>query len=196
MHLYLLDPKDECDPVRPWCNEFVAANTCAGCKSLNHTLRETGVDVRVANQPGRGAVGGIAWPSVGIARDGFLDLFDDEVTRHLRLGRVLSASGDPIDGYATFLGSRPLPIRGGVKSTHRECPQCGRFCYCPVGSWYVTSDAVSGQGVYEAVGGWLVLREDMFQRIDRMKWRGFRVGKLPVRDDPLDQIERFPENYY
>ena len=57
--------------------------------------------------------------------------------------------------------------------------------------------ALRSLDVYESgFGSGLFVKEHILARIDRKRWKGIQVGKLPVIDEPQDGIAEFPENWY
>jgi hypothetical protein len=196
--MYLVHTKSVCECDDGWAESFQAGSECPGCGALAAERQAGPIDVRVKRKPDISALNFASPVLVHIARTDFLKLFQEEVDRHLLVGRVCNTSGRQIRGFATYFGRRPLMIRGGPKSTRRYCGECGQFVYYPLGKWYVMRESLTGQGLYEGCGpgGGLVITAELRERIERGKWKGIWITKLPIRDEPLDGIEKFPENYY
>ncbi len=195
MCVVAIEPKSSCECAHGWCEEFRKRHVCSGCGALERSLRERPVDVRVEYTPDASAVNFASPIPVGIIRMDFLALLGAEAADCLLLGQVLDRSGSPIPGFSTFVGKKPLVVRGGPESTRRYCDTCGRFVYYPLGNDYVMRQTLTGQPVYEG-GASLVMTPELSRRIERGKWKGIYITRLPIRDEPLDGIECFPENYY
>jgi len=196
MRVFHLHTKSSGDDLDEWYDQFRRTHKCQGCGALGLDVRTGPIDVYLAHKPDRSALN-VSHLLIGIIRIDFMRLFEPEFLQCLLVGDVLDRHGNPIEGFATFHSSKPIPIRSGPESTHRVCDKCGRFVYSCVGDEdYVMRDCLTGQPVYEAGMGDILLTEELYSRIDRKKWKGFWVDELPVRDTPLDGIDVFPENYY
>jgi hypothetical protein len=196
MCLVIIEPKSHCETAHNWNNGFRERHMCPGCSALDRAFRRCSLDIPLEYPPDISAVNFAYLPYVGIIRMDFLCLFEDEIDDHLSLGRVLSKTRKPIPGFATYIGRKPLAIRGGPESSGRTCERCGRFVYSPLGEQYVMRDALTGQPLYEGDRASLVVTKELASRIQRGRWKGIYVSDLPIRDEPLDGIEEFPENYY
>lgn len=196
MGLYLLSTKSICRPPKEWWEEFRGRNMCRGCGVLHADLRRRSLAARVEETPDASAINSVNPPGIGIIRADFLELFRAEAQKHLHLGPVLDAAGNILSRFLTFVGERPLPVRGESDSDRRSCEVCGRFVYWPSGDWYVMRSSLTNQTVYETSTEDLAVTEAIRKRIVPGKWKGMWITKLPVRDEPLDGIENFPENYY
>ena len=65
-----------------------------------------------------------------------------------------------------------------------------------MGDEYVMHNAIREGGIHAAEPYGLVLDDQLCQRIERGRWKGIWITELPIRDDPLDGIDDFPEDYY
>jgi hypothetical protein len=194
-HLYLVHTKSICEVDSVWRDEFSKTHMCPGlgCGAIIG-LKSHGVNIWLRDKPDISAVNAIIIPGVNIARCDFLELFADEVQRYLFLGEVF-VNGILCSNYVTFSGDKPLLIRGGAKSRfYGCCRMCGRIRYSPAYPWYVLKDyLLSDQPVYEAWNaGGLVLNEELKNRIQRGKWKGIYITKLPIIEQPNDGIVDLP----
>ncbi len=193
MKLFVVSSKSSCEADHEWAEKFRSECKCPGCGARKRECLERPIDVRLNQKPDISALNTVMPVSVSIVRTDFLNLFADEAPRWFLIGRVLDATGCPVEGFASYVGRKRLIIRGGPESTRRTCDVCGRFVYCPLGSWYVMRSSLTGQPLYEGEVANLVLTEEMRMRIDRKRWKGIYVCELPVRDEPLDGISDFPD---
>jgi hypothetical protein len=139
-------------------------------------------------------------PLVCIVQRAFLESFGDSVKSNLTIGSVFLKNGELISDYVACLGKKPIVIRGGVRySKSRVCGECGSFRYSAYGTpdTYLLKSSLTELMLYqEAASSGLVVNEELRNRIDKKRWKGFTIQKLPVLDEPRDGIENFPENYY
>lgn len=198
MLLYRIHTKSLAEAEDAWYEQYHIAHDCPGCPRMDRRLRQTGVDVRLADRPEPAAVNAVSRTEIQFARKDFLDLFASEVDAWLKLGRVLGPDGKPYDEYATFIAEKPLVLRGGPASTRRTCEVCGCFRYLPMPhtDWHVTTDSLTGQPIYECEYHGMIVTEELHARIERGRWKGIYISKIPVLDEPLDGIAKFPERYY
>ena len=157
-------------------------------------------------KPGIAAVSCTSRGNVSFARKDFLELFSEEVKEYLTLGSVYTAGGKKLEKFATFMGKERLLIRGdpapkppiqksGEKPVFfltccNPCSLCGHPRYIPFYPYYLLKEYLTGQPVYESGGTKsLVINEELCQRIDRKKWKGIYITKLPVIDKPKDEID-------
>lgn len=179
-----------------WYDSFHAEKECTGCRALRHEFRLRPIDVEVERKPDSSALN-FAGPSlIGIIRREFLRLFESEARKHLNIGRVFDRHGNVLIGFVSFVGEKPLPIRGGPESDHRICEACGRFVYSPDSRRYFMRSDLTGQPLYYVSPCGLAMTAGLVERIDRRIWKGIWIEKLPVRDIALDGIEHFPEYFW
>ena len=147
--------------------------------------------------PDISAVNNVEPPGINIARCDFLDLFAEEVNKYLKLGKVFASDGTEIEGYVTFVGEKCLPLRGGEKSKYfGKCKVCGQIRYWPAYPWYILRDNLFDQPLFESWGlNGLIITEELKSRIEKGKWKGIYITKLPVLDEPRDGIEDFPKDF-
>jgi hypothetical protein len=196
MYVYRLHTKSICDADDTWYREFDATHRCARCHALKGRLRLRGIDVLLQRPPDIAALNYVSRAEVELARRDFLELFAHEAQTYLKLGRVLLKDGSPCDEYATYIAEKPLILRGGAKSHSWTCDVCGTFRYRPGLDWYVIRASLTGQPLYECEFGGLIVTAELRNRIERGRWKGIYVTKIPVVDEPQDGIAEFPENYY
>jgi hypothetical protein len=184
-----------CDDEKEW-SRWVRENcTCPGCGAFKREWRTKPMDVHLAYKPDGSAIN-VTSAGLGVIRSGFMALFEAEMRPQFFFGKVFDRKGNAIDGYETFIGRKPLAVRAGPESERRHCDVCNRFVYIPLGDEYLLRSSLSSQPIYGDPAAHLVVSEALYARIDRKVWKGFYVTKLPVRDEPLDGIDEFPDNYY
>lgn len=197
MGLYRIHTKSICHPDDRWLAAMKADCICPGygCNEIYPHLRSQGVDVCVEERPDIAAINCVSMPGVSIARRDFLDLFADEVSKYLKLGRVFTSDGELLDGYVTFIGQRRLLLRGGAQSRFfGVCKTCGHARYWPGYPWYVLRGSFVEQPLYESCGvNGLIVTEELKGRIEKGKWKGIRITKLPIVDKAKDGIKEMTE---
>lgn len=196
MFIYIVASKTLVDAAAGWLDEFAKTSTCPECYHFDRSLRQTGFDVRVATHPGPSALNEVEPPGVSIARSDFLGLFAEESHRYLKLGKVLDEEGQQIPGYVSYIGLKPLLIRGGAKTRSLFCASCGAFRYVPMNDWYVLHRDLTEQTLYQTSQGGLAMTDELRKKISKGVWKGILIGRLPVVEQPQDGIVEFPENYY
>jgi len=144
MLLYFIHTKSICSPYSAWLRNFLAKHACPECEMIYPDVRSRGLDVYVDEPPDIAAVNGVGAEPMSIARRDFLDLFADEVSKYLKLGRVFTADGTLVEGFVTFAGEKRLLLRGSAQSTINPCPICGCLRYMPEYPWYVLKTLCRG----------------------------------------------------
>ena len=124
--LYYIHTKSMCEDDIDWFHEFRKTHECKGCGALRREKRRSPIDVVLAHRPDRSAIN-VCHVGIGIIRADFLTVFDEELRRYFCIGRVLDRRRAEIDGFATFISTKPVPLRGGPNSAQRYCDECGRF---------------------------------------------------------------------
>ena len=116
------------------------------------------------------------------------------VNEYLETGSVFLSDGTLLDNLITFIGSRRIPLRGSDKSKYRgQCKKCGRYRYIPDYPWYVLEESYFEQPIYQPWGlNGLIVNEELYSRIEKGKWKGIYITKLPVVDEPKDGIDEIP----
>jgi hypothetical protein len=192
--LYRIHTKSTCEKYNIWVSEFIRENECATCKRLFNHVRKSPIDVYLSKIPDKSAVNAIVAPRVGIARRDFLSLFEDEVRRYLKVGRVFGPHGKLYEEFVTYTSATQLRIRGGKNSQYQGvCPSCGNIRYWAGYPWYVLRRDYFEQPLYEATSMGLVVDENLLFRIDRKLWKGIYITKIPIVDEPKDGID-LPNN--
>lgn len=195
MNWYYIDPKDVCELDPVWRRQFPAEHACPGCGALEVEVLRKGVTVKLEELPPRYALLGTEFSGVDVSDADFLNLFCD-ATSCLNLGQVLGPNGVPIQRLVSFSSENLIAMRGGPNFYSRFCQSCGCFRYTPNQSYWIARQSLTGAPLYQCEWGGLVVSEELAKRIDRKKWKGIFVVKLPVLDEPLDGIDPFPENYF
>ena len=186
MFLYRIHTKSFCDPDEHWYEEFMSKHACPECGGIYPDVRKRGVDVYLEGRPDISAVN-VVDPDICIARCDFLELFASYTNRYLNFGNVFTSNGKMLKQYATFVGEKRLILRGSEKSKIHQCGKCVRIRYCPIYPWYVLKDSLFDQSLYEAwpING-LIITEELKNTIEKGKWKGIYITKLPVVDEPRD----------
>ena len=160
---------------------------------MNLEERKKGVNLVLRKKPNRATLQKLLPPGIVFASSEFLELFSAEIEEYLEIGRVYLNSGELLDSFCSVVGKRRLLIRGQEGSHIKNCEECGRCRYRTKYPWYISRSDLFGQSIYEAwpeVG--LVVDEKLFARIDKVKWKGIYITKLPILDEPKDGINNFP----
>lgn len=198
-YLMRIAPKDVCDYDRNWSRPFFAKHACRVCRAIDVDLRRKGLDIHLNDSPGSDSLSVAGPPFVAIARKDFFEVLQPEVSQAFHFGRVLDSDGNPMERYLTYITERPIPVRGRPYEKSSFCPECGRFRYYPIpppeGEQYVLADAVASGSIFETNLGDLLLRDKLAARIKGRKWPGIYLGKMPIRSDPIDGVDPFPDNY-
>ena len=104
---------------------------------------------------------------------------------------AVSQGNRALDTHCGFYPVSPLVIRGGVESTFRVCPVCGRLLYSPTGRCYVTSASVHERLPLYGLGGGAVLTSvalwDSLIHEPHFSTR-LRADKIGVEDTPEDRL--------
>lgn len=188
MFLYELSPKSAVDPAPDWWSEYRAALPCPECQlTVPREMRLAGAEVHILGVPRDTPLTRVSPPAVLMARRDLIDLFASEIARHLNLGPVFRESGELLPEWQSLVSEKPLLIRGGPKSIRYVCPRCGRLRYGATGDVYVLRRDLNDQPIYEAKGR-LVVASELRARIEKGRWKGIWISKLPVRDEPLDGL--------
>ena len=194
--LYWIEPKGFCDLDRDWYEFIWRKRECPGCFTMYADQRTKPVDVVVATKPSRAVVSSVGI-GIGLIRNDFLQLLGEDARQCLHIGRVFDSKTRLIREWSTFIGDKPIEIRGGPGSSGRFCEQCGRFCYFaeedPI---HIQQSSLSNQPIYEANMAAILLAATLYERIRGKKWKGVYITRLPIYDEPLDGIDPFPEHYY
>ena len=195
--LYFLQPKDYCPPDTNWLrNEFNPQHWCSDCKSIKPNSKFIPFDVYLDEKPDKSALNSVFLPGIGMGRWEFLELFRDEVHKYLRLGKVYLGDGRLSEDFVTFTADRLLPIRGSKKSSYYgKCPVCKAKGYSAWYPFYVTRASLFDRPIFVPWGDdGLVLTEELMARVDKRKWKGISVFKLPVIDEPRDGVDELPKD--
>ena len=200
-HMYEIGPTgDECIPSPSWLREFESKWACPKCGKLDRSVYDTGYDIVLETPPRPGALGWALSPlrMYRLINRGFACALLNDRSHDVVLGRVFACDGSERWNYATYIGRTPLAVRGGPASKRDVCDNCGTLCYYPLQSWYVLQASLSSQDVYQGIGisEDLIVSDSVFRSIDRKRWKGLQIHKLPVLDEPQDGIRNFPENWY
>jgi len=188
-----------CEVDETWAATFEQRWVCKDCRKLDRRCRGNGYDVVLSTRPRYGAMDWAVGPvgTYSLIHRSFAELLTAGVTHDLVFGRVFLGDGVELKDYATYLGQKPIPIRGTSGSYRRQCKDCGSFIYSAGYSWYVARHALRALELYELdAGRLLVVDEARLKRIDRKRWKGIRIQKLPLVDEPQDGIAEFPDNWY
>ena len=197
-YLYFLQPKgDDCDPYKQWLREYFIPNY--GCVKCLHPRPEytfSPLDVYLCDKPSKACLNVVFPPWISIARLEFLELFRDEVQKYLRLGKVYIGDDRLLEDFVTFTADRLLPIRGSRKSLYNgRCDNCGRIRYISEYPFYITRASLFDCPIFVPWGMCgLILTEELMSRVDKCKWKGISIFKLPVIDEPRDGVDDLPKD--
>lgn len=109
--------------------------------------------------------------ALGVIRLDLLSALDEgEFRECFYVGDVVDAKGKVIEDFFTFLGKTQLIIRGGPRSTHRECGSCGRQLYHPIGKRHVANSSLDGRSFYESQLNQIIASEDSANRVMGPSW--------------------------
>ena len=197
MHYYLVQSASSCQATYPWLRDFAAMCKCQRCRSIDREMRRHPIDICLRAKPGPSAITCTDDVYVNIGRRLFLQLFEPELSEVCQLGEVRGPDGTVLEEFRSFVSPNPLVIRGGPKSRSDRCGFCGMFLYIPALEYYVLEQDLSGRNIYEAFveGEGLVLSAEFRSRIERGRWKGIGITKIPVLDEPQDGIDEFPDDY-
>lgn len=195
MTVFHLTTNAVCDENQKWFEEFRQKHQCRSCGRLARECRQRGTDVRIMGRPARSALFAVH-TAIGIGGWEFLNLFEDEFSRHFVMGHVLNSRAQYIPDLVTFVPHRPILIRSS-EPEYRFCAECARFVYSPsAGRSYVLRSSLQEKHVYGLDGSGLIVTREFRQRIEPRRWKSLIIEELPVLDRPLDGIDEFPEDYY
>jgi hypothetical protein len=196
MYLYRVHTKStRAEADEDWLKEFRSKCVCPGlgCKEIFHKVREKGIDVYLNDRPAVSAIN-VVNPGISISRRDFMELFQEEVEKYLITGNVY-LKGKILESHVTFVGPKRLPLRGNIDGTRDfgKCKICGQYRYWPAHPWHILRSSLFDQPLYESYGlGGLVINDQLRARIERGRWKGIYITKLPVLDEPQDGIDNFP----
>lgn len=174
---------DPAAPAKAWYDSFIQAHPCL------HWNPEVAVDVILDDLGESAALTVVAAVGVRLARLDLLEVLCDDVGQYLTLGKVHSSDGKLINNYRTIGAvDRTLEIRGGPESTRQFCKICKQFLYYPMGSRYIVESNLTGQALYYASLGPLVIRQDLLARVDGRTWDKVEILEIPVIAKPLDGL--------
>ena len=199
MFLYRIHTKSyPCDADELWFKKFREKYTCPGCRNTYPEARKQGIDVWIKKRPNVSAINSINSTGISIARRDFMELFYEEVNKYLKIGKVFTSDGILVNDFITFVGVNQLILRGGEKSYFKNtpCQCCGRYRYWPAYPWYILRDNLFDQPLFVSWGlNGLIITEELKSRIEKGKWKGIYITKLPVLDEPRDGIKNFPKDF-
>ena len=193
-NLYLIHTKSLCHAHEQWLDDFEKKHVCSECKRIKPEMQNKKIDVFLMEKPDKAAVNTVYPPGIDIVRTDFLDLFASELSECLDIGKVYINDATIVEGFVTFAGKRSIFLRGSKESSFRGvCQSCGQLRYLPQYPWYVMKESLIDQNICQAypLSG-LIITGELKDRIEKGKWKGICITKLPVIDKPRDGIEDFP----
>jgi hypothetical protein len=112
--------------------------------------------------------------------------------------RTVPAAGPADADVGSCLAFHPLAsvlVRGQENSTLKgACERCGLAYYWPqpagdVERWYLVRDTLlESRAIYDGNAVSLILREDIFRRVQRLNLRDVRLREIPILDKPIDGL--------
>jgi len=192
--MYHVDTKTTCDPDDKWLMEFEEKYSCPECRMVFRHVFSQAIDVAVDEHPGVAAMNCVTPPFVDFIRCDFLDLFKDVLKEDIHIGRVFR-HGQLLEQYRTFTSENRLIVRGRENVHWRKCPACRGFVYSPGDfcNWYVLSSSLIERDFYISSKGGFIMTEELRSRIEKGKWKGIIIEKIPVLEKPLDGFDQLPK---
>ena len=195
MNFYLIHTKDQsCYPEGIGVKNLSKKRDCSECMYVHPDERNSGLDLVVRKRPKKVALNYIYPPSACFVNVEFLSLFSDEINELFNLGKVYLGDGTLLEDYVSFTGKKRTLVRGSEKSFYRICSECNRIRYHADYPWYILESSIPETSITE---GWpkqgFVINQELRGRIDKSKWKGIYISKLPVLEEPKDGIKTFPD---
>ena len=194
MQMYLVETKTTCDADKMWLMNFRSKYACPECRMRYRQTFAQAIDVVIDEPPGSAAINCVAPPFINFVRCDFLELFADVLQEDMHLGRVFR-HGKLLEQYQTITSENRLIIRGQERVYTRTCPSCGGFIYWPGEpcGWYVLRSLLIDKTFYMSSEGGFIMTGELRTRIEKGRWKGILISKLPVLDAPRDGLEEIPE---
>jgi len=173
---------DGVEPDQAWLTSYRAQYPCF------HPEPEIAVDIRLGEAPEGCALDFALGAGNRFARIDLLEALGDAVDKYLTLADVFDSSGKKLNAYRSIGAHKILEIRGDRTSDRVFCPQCHRFQYSPLGKKYLLRASLTGQPLYYAHFGPLVVNEELYDKLRGRRWPKLRIRELSVREEPLDGL--------
>lgn len=209
---YRLQSKDEkggADPLKSWFkrkwrskapdgdiiehheeNPPGLALLCPDCPGIKPGVESINLPLETAQS--RSPVFMSRFSHVGLITRDFVELLGRKlVSQHLHLGKVI-LQGREILGLETFTGRFRNIIRGSRNPQFRKCGTCNQPSYFAVGDQYLSRAELCDVPI-STDGHYLIVRDEVMDRIDRNRWNWLEILKLPVLETVRDGM---PERLY
>ncbi len=166
-------------PVKDWYEEAKRTWLCSGCSNPKPSI--DALDAYLAYPPDDVPLNIISGVGIGYAQLRFVQHIKmNMLTDQFSFGKVFDPEGSEIPEYITFRSRNLLFIRGDSRSSFRQCGVCNRQLYHPIGKRHILSNDLIGSSIYESQIHQMVVDEQVFELVSRVKWRKMGSWKLPV----------------
>ncbi len=178
-----------------WDEEF-KRQLCPGCKRRYRRFCHEPVHYILEDAPNNAplVIGVAVGLPANLMRRDLLCILEPYMKGFL-FGTVMDRAGTLYDQFVTCTVPSRLPIRGDASSVLDVCPVCGQFKYYPMPfekGYALHRDLPDPSRLYESLCG-LVMREEIAEAIPVHFRKRFKIAPLPVRDEPIDGLDAFPE---
>lgn len=172
-----------------WLDRCAARHFCESCGLRLSKCGTISIQITARNIPPKIGLGAFGLWDIGFIHHALIDGLNGLMQEHFRFGKVRNLAGTMIPDWFTFCskGSR-VPIRSHAPLTADRCPDCGRisFAALPVKNRYVVTRKPLTLPLYESNEAQLIIRADIYARIENVVPRTIQVEKLDFRTEALD----------
>ena len=187
---YLLWPMadDSSRADRAWLDDFAHVNGNP-CGHFNFKARPH--EIVIENLGEDVPYNFVDRPPVGYIRSDLLEALSPDIQSLLTFGTLFDRNIGYIHNVKTITGGPEVYLRGGAQAQCWRCEVCNQLVYNPISQWHVLSSDLPDSPIFITTSGGIVVTEEIRRRLLGRRWKQLSIGKLPVRNKPLDG---FPVN--
>jgi len=191
IYLYFIQCLSHSRAEYNWKHTMYQKYFCSECRLYKDDMHKEVMDICLRDNPGIAALNVIFNLGFYFARRDFLDIFGDEVDKCLKLGQVFDREGRQLEEYVTYTADIRILLRGQKQSKHYGiCNQCGAQKYVAKYPWYIIESSLLGRSIYVSwVKSGLIVTEELVKQVDRKKFKGIDVFKIPILPEPVKSDE-------
>lgn len=179
---------------RSWKDEALEKQWICGKCGRVVVNKPVPVEMELNTVPGQG-LNFVFWHAIGLVELALIKVIGANLFEsNFHIGPVQGANGKPLEKWRSFHAKFPqIYVRGYPPISEAVCPQCHHRSYVGDKQQYLCPDPLISEDIASAGEPNLIVNETLALAIQGSGLKGLRVERLPVYDEPKDEL---PKEYF